>query len=80
MNQPFYPGSPPPEPPLELTPRVATAPSTPPEILWHIARHIPDLRFWIIANTAATPDLLEYISQTGGPRVKEAFAVLFDSF
>ncbi|MFC0265770.1 variant leucine-rich repeat-containing protein [Alloscardovia macacae] len=75
----FYPGSPPPRPPLILTPRVATDPATSEKVLWFIARHIPELRFWLVANESASPALLEYISQAGGPRVKEAFHVLFSA-
>ncbi|MFY4658846.1 hypothetical protein [Scardovia wiggsiae] len=68
----------PPPPPLKLTPYVAVSHSDT-EILWYIARNIPQLRCWLIANPNSTPELLEYISQSGGPHVKECFAVLFDS-
>lgn len=73
----FYPGCAPPAPPLQLTPRVATDSQTPLEILWYIARNHPQLRFWLIANPASTPELLEYVSQAGGPLVKESFELLF---
>ncbi|MFY4635709.1 hypothetical protein ACOVJL_02465 [Scardovia wiggsiae] len=68
----------PPPPPLKLTPYVAVSYSAT-EILWYIARNIPQLRCWLIANPDSTPELLEYISQSGGPHVKECFTVLFDS-
>ncbi|WP_418969377.1 hypothetical protein [Alloscardovia omnicolens] len=75
----FYPGSPPPPPPIKLTPAVATNPETSSDILWHIARHVPELRYWLIANASASAELLEFVSQAGGPHVKESFDVLFDS-
>ena len=69
----------PPEPPVRLTPTVASDPDTPTEILWHIARHAPHLRKWVVANRAADANLLEYISQQGGPGVRETLQMLFDS-
>lgn len=69
----------PPPPPLRLTVDVACDPSTEPDVLWHIAREAPELRMWLIANTAATPELLEFVAQAGGPGVKRAFDVLFES-
>ncbi|WP_083907380.1 variant leucine-rich repeat-containing protein [Alloscardovia criceti] len=72
-----YPGSPPPAAPLHLTPLIATNPHTNPQILWYIAEHCPDLRYWLIANLRASPELLECVSQAGGPRVKESFEILF---
>lgn len=73
----FYPGSPVPEPPLKLTPLLATDPHADSDILWYIARNAPHLRKWLIANESASPELLEFVSQSGGPGVKEAFEVLF---
>lgn len=70
----------PPKPPILLTPVVASDPSTNPEILWHIAKHIPELRKWVIANPSADAHLLEYISQQGGPDVRHSFEVLFASY
>lgn len=70
----------PPEPPIMLTPIVASDPTTKPEILWHIARNIPEFRKWIIANPAADAAILEYISQQGGPDVKHSFEVLFAAY
>lgn len=66
----------PPPPPLRLTPYVAVS-STDQTVLWYIAKNVPDLRCWVIANPRAKPDLLEYISQSGGPHVKDCFTVLF---
>lgn len=69
----------PPSPPLLLTPSVAADPDTDMEVLWHIARHVPDLRRWLVVNPKADAHLLEYISQTGGPGVHRALKVLLDS-
>ena len=77
-NSPFFPGCPPPLPPVKLTPTVATDPRTSPQTLWYIAQHVPHRRRWLIANESATPELLEFIAQAGGPGVAHAFAVLFD--
>ncbi|MDF7664438.1 hypothetical protein PT282_07180 [Bifidobacterium sp. ESL0763] len=67
----------PPQPPLRLTPLMACDENTDERILWYIVRHAPGLRKWIIANPAAGPELLEAVSQAGGPGVREGFAVLF---
>jgi hypothetical protein len=75
--QAFYPK--PPAPPVELTPLVACNPQTNREILWHIAKTAPELRHWLIANPNADAELLEFISQSGGPQVKLGFDVLFAS-
>ncbi|MCI1978323.1 MAG: hypothetical protein LKJ44_01185 [Bifidobacteriaceae bacterium] len=56
----------------------ALDPLAPAGILWKIARQCPELRHWLIANPAASPELLEYVSQRGGPGVKEGFHVLFE--
>ncbi|WP_240541922.1 hypothetical protein [Bifidobacterium simiarum] len=48
-------------------------------MLWHIAREAPQLRMWLIANPSATPAMLEFVAQTGGPGVRRAFEVLFES-
>ena len=69
----------PPTPPLLLTPCVAADPDTDMEVLWHIARHVPDLRRWLVVNPKADAHLLEYISQAGGPGVHRALKVLLDS-
>ena len=69
----------PPSPPLLLTPCVAADPDTDMEVLWHIARHVPDLRRWLVVNPKADAHLLEYISQAGGPGVHRALKVLLDS-
>lgn len=66
----------PPAPPIQLTESVASDPDTDPEILWHIARHIPHLRRWVVVNRSADARLLEYISQQGGPGVKRALELV----
>lgn len=69
----------PPSPPLALTPLVACDPDTDPRVLWHIAREVPRLRRWLVANPSADAELLEYLSQAGGPGVREALELLLDS-
>lgn len=73
------PYSAPPKPPQQLNAQLASDPNTHILVLWYIAQHIPYLRKWIIANSAADAQLLEYIAQCGGPGVQEAFEVLFAS-
>ncbi len=70
--------APPPEPPLVPTALMATDPATDPSILWTIAREEPQLRRWLVANPAASPALLETISQLGGPGVRRALEVLLN--
>lgn len=70
--------TPPPEPPLVPTALMATDPTTDPSILWTIAREEPRLRRWLVANPAASPALLETVSQLGGPGVRRALEVLLD--
>ena len=70
--------APPPEPPLVPTALMATDPETDPSILWAIAREEPQLRRWLVANPAASPALLEAVSQLGGPGVRRALEVLLD--
>ncbi|WP_024627803.1 hypothetical protein [Bifidobacterium sp. A11] len=70
--------APPPEPPLVPTALMATDPATDPSILWAIAREEPQLRRWLVANPAASPALLETVSQLGGPGVRRALEVLLD--
>lgn len=69
----------PPQPPQQLNANLASDPDTHILVLWHIAQHIPRLRKWVIANSAADAQLLEYIAQRGGPGVEQAFEVLFSS-
>lgn len=69
----------PPAPPLVLTPALAADPGTEAEILWRIAREEPELRQWLVINPNADARLLEYVSQAGGPGVRRALNVLFDS-
>ncbi|RFT22020.1 hypothetical protein CG394_08810, partial [Gardnerella vaginalis] len=69
-----------PKPPIILTEQVACCENTDKEILWHIARNIPHLRKWVIANPAADAKILEYISQKGGPDVKHSLDVLLESY
>ena len=54
-------------------------PETAIEVLWRIARDEPELRRWLVINPKADASLLEYVSQAGGPGVKQALNVLFDS-
>lgn len=67
----------PPPPPLVITPVIACNPDTDMSTLWLIAREYPHLRKWLIANPKADAALLEYVSQAGGPGVREAFDILF---
>ncbi|GGI14666.1 hypothetical protein GCM10007377_12060 [Galliscardovia ingluviei] len=69
----------PPRPPQQLNANLASDPDTHILVLWHIAQHIPRLRKWVIANSAADAQLLEYIAQQGGPGVEQAFEALFSS-
>ena len=73
--------------PLTVAPRrrarvaifFAADPETAIEVLWRIARDEPELRRWLVINPKADASLLEYVSQAGGPGVKQALNVLFDS-
>lgn len=58
---------------------MACDPMTPRDVLWRIARDEPGLRRWIVANPAADAALLEFVSQVGGPYVRESLQILFDS-
>lgn len=69
----------PPEPPIRLTPAVACSPDTDVAVLWHIAYHVPELRKWLVANPKADALLLELVSQRGGPGVRQALEILFES-
>ena len=62
-------------------PRAHTAgdPNTPMDALWHIARTMPPLRKWVVVNRAADANLLEYISQQGGPGVRQALELVLES-
>ena len=68
-----------PEPPIRLTPAVACSPDTDVAVLWHIAYHVPELRKWLVANPKADAPLLELVSQRGGPGVRQALEILFES-
>ncbi|WP_339351211.1 hypothetical protein [Bifidobacterium indicum] len=57
---------------------MATDPETPTDILWLIAREHPELRRWLAANPAASPALLETVSQLGGPGVKRSLEILLE--
>lgn len=57
---------------------IAASAKTTEEVLWHIAREYPQLRRWLIANSSASPELLEFVAQVGGPGVRAGFDVLFD--
>ena len=69
----------PPEPPLPLDPLIACDPSTDIDVLWFIALHAPELHRWLVANPSATPEMLEYIAQAGGPGVGQALSVLLET-
>lgn len=69
----------PPAPPIELTPLVACSADTAQDMLWHIAEYAPRLRKWLVANPSATPAMLEYLAQVGGPGVPEALRILLKS-
>ena len=69
----------PPAPPIELTPLVACSADTAQDVLWHIAEYAPKLRKWLVANPSATPSMLEYLAQVGGPGVPEALRTLLKS-
>lgn len=66
----------PPPPPLQPSPLIACDPDTDMDVLWHIAREMPELRRWLVANPRADAALLEYVAQAGGPGVTEALLVL----
>ena len=68
-----------PAPPIELTPLVACSADTAQDVLWHIAEYAPRLRKWLVANPSATPAMLEYLAQVGGPGVPEALRILLKS-
>ena len=69
----------PPAPPIALNAVVASDPDTPIDVLWHIARPAPHLRKWVVVNRAADANLLEFISQQGGPGVRETLELLLDA-
>lgn len=56
----------------------ATDPATGEDELWRLARD-PELRRWIIANTAAPAALINEIARKGGPGVPDALAILMES-
>ena len=58
---------------------VACSPDTDVAVLWHIAYHVPELRKWLVANPKADAPLLELVSQRGGPGVRQALEILFES-
>ncbi|MCI1902103.1 MAG: hypothetical protein LKI93_05170 [Bifidobacteriaceae bacterium] len=61
-----------------MSARIALDPRAEMDTLWEIAENYPKLRHWLIANPAASPELLEYVAQRGGDGVREGFAALFD--
>lgn len=63
---------------VSATAQCASDPRTPPQDLWELAR-IPELRKWIIANTAAPAALINAIAHAGGPGVRQAMQLLHDS-
>lgn len=68
----------PPSPPPNLTAQTALNPATAEKTLWTIAWTRPDLRRWLIANPASSPELLEFVAQNPGPGVGVGFEVLFE--
>lgn len=60
------------------TAQCASDPRTPVSELWELA-HIPELRRWIIVNTAAPAALINAIARAGGPGVREAMELLRES-
>lgn len=70
----------PPKPPIVLTEQVACCENTSKDVLWHIAKNVPDLRKWVVANPIADAKMLEYISQQGGPGVKHSLDVLLEAY
>lgn len=63
---------------VSATAQCASDPRTLPQDLWELAR-IPELRKWIIANTAAPAALINAIARAGGPGVRQAMQLLHDS-
>ena len=47
----------------------AANPDSPPETLWYLAEHDPDLHQFIITNPAAPKDLCAWIKEQGDPKV-----------
>ena len=45
----------------------------------HIAEYAPQLRKWLVANPSATPAMLDYLAQVGGPDVARALQILLES-
>lgn len=68
------------QPPPPLSAALALDPATSPAVLWQIAKSRPDLRRWLVANPSATPELLEYVSQIGGPWVRESLEILLADY
>lgn len=64
---------------IEETPFTASDPATPAVALWHMAEHRPELRRWIVANTAAPAALINAIAHHGGPGVAQALSLLHES-
>ncbi|MCR1996176.1 variant leucine-rich repeat-containing protein [Bifidobacterium animalis] len=40
---------------------------------------MPHLRKWVVVNRAADANLLEYLSQQGGPGVRQALELVLES-
>ena len=73
------PYQPKPRPKPLIEPLVACSPGTAQDVLWHIAEYAPRLRKWLIANPSATPAMLEYLAQVGGPDVARSLQILLES-
>lgn len=66
-------------PPKPITPLDALNPQASEEQLWAWARNKPHLRPWIVANSHASPVLIDWIAQQGSHPVDKAVSALLSS-
>ena len=66
-------------PPKPITPLDALNPQASEEQLWAWARNKPHLRPWIVANSHASPVLIDWIAQQGSQPVEKAVSALLSS-
>lgn len=66
-------------PPKPITPLDALNPQASEEQLWAWARNKPHLRPWIVANSHASPVLIDWIAQQGSRPVDKAVSALLSS-
>ena len=66
-------------PPKPITPLDALNPQASEEQLWAWARSKPHLRPWIVANSHASPVLIDWIAQQGSRPVDKAVSALLSS-